>query len=80
LISRKSKERSSQIELKESSSPEILQAIIGWWWKKHTFRSWVSLEFLKGMCFFPSHRALMQLLRARRERFMLAPSTDLKVR
>lgn len=32
------------------------------------------------MCFFPSHSALMQLLKARRERFMLAPSTDRSVR
>mmetsp|Transcript_3141 Transcript_3141/g.11389 ORF Transcript_3141/g.11389 Transcript_3141/m.11389 type:complete len:290 (-) Transcript_3141:789-1658(-) len=36
---------------------------------------WVSLEFLKGICFFPSTRARMQLDRDRRDLLMFAPST-----
>ena len=45
-----------------------------------SFKSWVSLELRYGMCFLPSTRALMQLLSARRDRLMFAPSIDLCVR
>lgn len=44
-----------------------------------SLRSWVSFEFRYGICFLPSTRALMQLLSARSDLFILAPSSDLSV-
>lgn len=44
-----------------------------------SFSSWVSLELRYGICFLPSTSALMQLLRARSDLLMLAPSRDLSV-
>ena len=46
---------------------------------RESLRSWVSFELRYGMCFLPSTRALIQLLSARSDLFMLAPSRDLSV-
>ncbi|WRX16777.1 hypothetical protein QQP08_009264 [Theobroma cacao] len=42
-------------------------------------KAWPDQFQIQGMCFLPSTRALMQLLSARSDRLMLAPSSDLSV-